>query len=114
MNVYTLIGSVTAALLLLVSSFFYGCHVGSTNTELEYANKKNEGWSKAFVLDAQLRTRDIQLASEQAKNRELRQAAASATGRKYHEEVSKPAVRDCIRDSGLLNHYNATIGKSKR
>ena len=114
MNVYTLIGSVTAALLLLVSSFFYGCHVGSTSTELEYANKKNEEWSKAFVLDAQLRTRDVQLASEQAQNKALRQAASAATGRKYHEEVAKPAVRDCINASGIMRHYNATLGKSKR
>lgn len=114
MNAYTLIGSVTAALLLLAVSFFYGCHVGSTAAELEYANQRNTEWSKAFVLDAQLRTRDAQLASEQAKNKALRNAASQVTGRKYHDEVAKPVVRDCIRDSGLLEHYNATLGKSKR
>lgn len=113
MNIYTVIGAVVGSVLLLLASFFYGCYVGSASVELDYAKQKNEEWSKAFVLDAQLRTRDVQLANEQAKSAALRQAASAATGRKYHEEVAKPNVRDCIRDSGLLEHYNATIGRAK-
>lgn len=100
--------------VVAVLSFGAGYHMADTSAALAAANKSNEEWSKSFVLDAQLRTRDVQLASEQAKSRELRQAAVAASGRKYHDEVAKPAVRDCVRDSGLLKHYNATLGKSKR
>ena len=92
-----------------VLMFGSGSHYTSIKAELAAATEHNEQWAKTFTLNAQLATRDVQLAKAQEQLSIERTERVKKTGGKYAAEISKPAVRDCIKSSGLLDHYNATI-----
>ena len=80
--------------------------------ELGEAQAANHAWAERFTLQAQLATRDQQLA-------EAQQDAATARGRIvikketiYRDKIKDVAVRDCVANSGLLDIYDATLGLS--
>ena len=95
---------------LVLGAFFYGCHVTETAMKLEAAETAVDTWAKTFTLNAQLATRDAQLAAEHDKFMAANQARVKETRRKFEDEIRKPDVAKCLDSSGLLQHYNATNG----
>ena len=111
------------AICVLVAAFGvgygYGHHVASVAAkadaqalELSRANDANQAWAERFALQAQLDTRDQQLAEAQAKAAQVRTVEVVKKEIIYRDRIKDVAVHDCVANSGLLDLYDATIGLS--
>ena len=97
----------------------YGHHVASVAAKadaqelaLTQAATANQAWAERFTLQAQLATRDQQLAASQAEAAQKRTEIVIKREVIYRDKIKDVAVRDCVADSGLLDLYDATIGLS--
>ena len=97
----------------------YGHHVASVaakanaqELELSRAGDANAAWAERFTLQAQLATRDQQLADAQQAASEARTETIIKREVIYRDKIKTVAVRDCVANSGLLQLYDATIGLS--
>ena len=107
------------AICLFLTGFGYGNHVASVaakaeanELELSRAGEANKAWAERFTLQAQLATRDQQLADSQALAAQKRTEIVIKREVIYRDKIKDVAVRDCVANSGLLDVYDATIGLS--
>ena len=111
------------AICALVASFGvgygYGHHVASVAAKtdaqelaLKQAATANQAWAERFTLQAQLATRDQQLADAQQAASEARTETIIKREVIYRDKIKTVAVRDCVANSGLLELYDATLGMS--
>lgn len=108
-----------AACLLFIIGFGYGHHVASVEAEADAQDLKvsqltdaNSAWAERFTLQAQLATRDQQLADSQALAAQKRTETIIKREVIYRDKIKTVAVRDCVANSGLLDLYDATLGLS--
>ena len=108
-----------AAICLFLIGFGYGHHVASVEAkadaqelELSRAGDANQAWVERFTLQAQLATRDRQLADSQAQVAQKRTVVVVQKEIIYRDKIKDVAVRDCVANSGLLDVYDATLGLS--
>ena len=108
-----------AALLLFLTGVGYGYHTRDVSADLEATETKlastqaaNQAWAERFALQAQLATRDQQLAVTQAEAAQKRTEIIIKREVIYRDKIKAVAVRDCVANSGLLDVYDATIGLS--
>ena len=101
---------------LLLMGFGYGHHVASVEATakaqelaLKQAATANQAWAERFTLQAQLATRDQQLADSQALAAQKRTETIIKKEVIYRDRIKDVAVRDCVANSGLLDVYDATI-----
>ena len=80
--------------------------------KLSEAATANQAWAERFALQAQLATRDQQLADSQAQAAEKRTVVVVQKEVIYREKIKDVATRDCVANSGLLDIYDATLGLS--
>ena len=80
--------------------------------ELSRASDANTAWAERFTLQAQLATRDQQLAASQQAAKNTRTETVIKTEVIYRDRIKNVAVRDCVADSGLLDVYDAALGLS--
>ena len=80
--------------------------------KLSEAATANSAWAERFTLQAQLATRDQQLAASQALTAQKRTVVVVQKEVIYRDRIKDVAVRDCVANSGLLNLYDATLGLS--
>ena len=80
--------------------------------ELKRTQDANQAWAERFTLQAQLATRDQQLADAQQAASEARTETIIKREVIYRDRIKTPAVRDCVANSGLLEVYDATLGLS--
>ena len=97
----------------------YGHHVAyveakadAQELELSRAGDANQAWAERFTLQAQLTTRDQQLAASQAEEAQKRTEIVIKREVIYRDRIKDVAVRDCVANSGLLDVYDATLGLS--
>ena len=97
----------------------YGHHVASVaakadaqELELKQAATANQAWAERFTLQAQLATRDQQLAASQEEAAQKRTEIVIKREVIYRDKIKDVAVRDCVANSGLLDLYDATFGLS--
>ena len=83
-----------------------------TERKLSEAATANQAWAERFTLQAQLVTRDQQLAEAQQAASDARTETIIKREVIYRDKIKTVAVRDCVADSGLLDLYDATIGLS--
>ena len=111
------------AMCVLVAAFGvgygYGHHVAAVaakadaqELELSRAGDANQAWAERFMLQAQLATRDQQLADSQVEAAQKRTEIVIKKEVIYRDKIKDVAVRDCVANSGLLQLYDATIGLS--
>ena len=111
------------AICALVAAFIvgygYGHHVASVaakadaqELELSRTGEANKAWAERFTLQAQLATRDQQLAASQALTAQKRTVVVVQKEVIYRDKIKDVAVRDCVANSGLLDVYDATLGLS--
>lgn len=80
--------------------------------KLSEAATANQAWVERFALQAQLATRDQQLAASQEKAAQKRTEIVIKREVIYRDKIKDVAVRDCVANSGLLDLYDATLGLS--
>ena len=97
----------------------YGHHVASVAAKVDAQELKlsravdaNHAWAERFTLQAQLATRDQQLADSQGEVAQKRTEIVIKKEVIYRDRIKTPAVRDCVANSGLLDLYDATLGLS--
>ena len=97
----------------------YGHHVASVAAKadaqelaLTQAAAANQAWAERFTLQAQLSTRDQQLAASQEEAAQKRTEIVIKREVIYRDKIKDVAVRDCVANSGLLDVYDATLGLS--
>ena len=111
------------AICVLVAAFGvgygYGHHVASVAAKadaqelaLQQAATANQAWAERFALQAQLATRDQQLAASQGEVAQKRTEIVIKKEFVYRDRIKNVAVRDCVANSGLLDVYDATLGLS--
>ena len=111
------------AICVLVAAFGvgygYGHHVASVAAKsdaqelaLKQAATANQAWAERFALQAQLATRDQQLAASQAEAAQKRTEIVIKREVIYRDRIKTPAVRNCVANSGLLDLYDAALGLS--
>ena len=108
-----------AAICLFLTGFGYGHHVAyveekadAQELELSRAGDANKAWAERFTLQAQLATRDQQLAASPAIATQKRTETIIKREVIYRDRIKDVAVRDCVANSGLLDVYDATLGLS--
>ena len=80
--------------------------------KLAESRAANQAWAERFALQAQLATRDQQLADSQALAAQKRTETIIKREVIYRDKIKDVAVRDCVVNSGLLDLYDATLGLS--
>ena len=80
--------------------------------KMSEAGTANRAWAERFALQAQLATRDQQLAASQAQAAQKRTVVVVQKEVIYRDRIKDVAVRDCVANSGLLDVYDATLGLS--
>lgn len=83
-----------------------------TDRKLAESRDANRAWAERFTLQAQLATRDQQLADSQARSAQKRTEIVIKKEVIYRDKIKDVAVRDCVANSGLLDVYDATLGLS--
>lgn len=104
---------------VFVVGYGYGHHVASVAAKadaqelaLSQAATANQAWAERFTLQAQLATRDQQLAASQQEAAQKRTEIVIKKEVIYRDRIKDVAVRDCVANSGLLDVYDATLGLS--
>ena len=95
----------------------YGHHVASVAAKadaqelaLKQVATANQALAERFALQAQLATRDQQLAASQEEAAQKRTEIVIKREVIYRDKIKDVAVRDCVANSGLLDVYDATLG----
>ena len=108
-----------AVILTGAAVWYHGYHTADaawtqrdTDRKLDDAATANQAWAERFTLQAQLATRDQQLAEAQQAASEARTETIIKREVIYRDKIKTVAVRDCVANSGLLDLYDATIGLS--
>lgn len=108
-----------AVILTGAAVWYHGYHTADAAWQLRDSERKlddaataNQAWSERFTLQAQLATRDQQLAEAQQAASEARTDTIIKREVIYRDKIKTVAVRDCVANSGLLDLYDATIGMS--
>ena len=108
-----------AVILTGAAVWYHGYHTADAawqlrdeKRQLSEAATANQAWSERFTLQAQLATRDQQLAEAQQASSDARTETIIKREVIYRDKIKTVAVRDCVADSGLLDLYDATLGLS--
>ena len=108
-----------AAVALFLAGVGYGYHTRDVIAvseeraiELKRTQDANQAWAERFTLQAQLATRDQQLAASQVEAAQKRTEIVIKREVIYRDKIKDVAVRDCVANSGLLDVYDATLGLS--
>ena len=120
MNVPTkILTLICVVLLVFCAGIGYGVHTTDKKWQTKEVERKlseaataNQAWFERFTLQAQLATRDQQLAASQVEAAQKRTEIVIKKEVIYRDKIKDVAVRDCVANSGLLDVYDATLGLS--
>ena len=108
-----------AIIIVGAAVWYHGYHTADAAWQLRDDERKlseaataNQAWAERFTLQAQLATRDQQLAEAQQAASEARTETIIKREVIYRDKIKTVAVRDCVANSGLLDLYDATLGLS--
>ena len=94
----------------LYGAYLHGRSTATAEIESEQAKQHNKQWSEMFALQAQLATRDLQLAEEQQKKAQIRTVKVIEKEVIYRDSIKNPDTAKCILDSGVLQLIDAANG----
>lgn len=110
---------ICGVLLVFCAGIGYGAHTTDKKWQTKEVERKlseaataNQAWVERFTLQAQLATRDQQLADAQQAASDARAETIIKREVIYRDKIKTVAVRDCVANSGLLDLYDATLGLS--
>lgn len=108
-----------AAIMALSATWYHGYHTRDLSAisdaqalELKRSESANQAWAERFTLQAQLATRDQQLAASQEEATQKHTEIVIKKEVIYRDKIKDVVTRDCVANSGLLNLYDATLGLS--
>ena len=98
-----------AAIVLLALAFWWGYSQGKQSVKLDDFKEYKATVEARDALQEKLNTSDVEL---QKKQQELKEARAKKVVEKviiYHDRIKDSATAQCVKDSGILDLYDATV-----
>ena len=96
-------------LLLIVSIFTVGYFSGCNSVKVTQFKEYQAAVEKRDKLQTQLNAADIALRESQQKQTETRDKEVIKYVTVYRDRIEDPVIAECVRDSGILQLYDATV-----
>lgn len=100
---------VSIVLVVLAVVFTVGYSQGRKSVKLEDFKQYKQAVEARDKLQIELADKDIALMTKQQELNEARDKKVVKYVAVYKDRIKDPAVAQCVRDSGLLNVYDATV-----
>lgn len=100
---------VAVVLAILATVFTVGYLQGCNSVRLEDFKDYKESIEARNKLEGELADKDIALMTAQQQLTEARDKKVTEYVTVYRDRIKDPVVAQCVRDSGLLNVYDATV-----
>jgi hypothetical protein len=104
--------SAIAVICIVIGSFWYGRSTGVSSERLKQAETLNIAHEQRNELQTKLDKSDQALTAEQSKKQQVRIETVIKKEVIYRDRIKNIAVHDCVRDSGVLELYDAALGMS--
>lgn len=101
--------SVIGALLLTIILWVHGYSQGRNSVKLEDFKEYKDTVEARNKLQIELADKDIALMTKQQELNEVRDKEVVKYVTVYKDRIKDPATAQCVRDSGLLDVYDATV-----
>lgn len=104
--------AVIAIVMIIVGSFLVGRSTGASSERLKQSEALNVAHEQRDKLQIELDRSDQALIAEQSKKQQVITEMVIKKEVLYRDRIKNVVVHDCVRDSGLLELYDAAIGMS--
>lgn len=101
--------TIIAAIVLLALAFWWGYSEGKQSVKLDDFKAYKDAVEARDALQEKLNASDMEL---QKKQQELKEARAKKVVEKvtvYRNRIKDSATAQCVKDSGILDLYDATV-----
>jgi len=103
---------VAVVLAVLAAVFTVGYSQGRKSVKLEDFKQYKQAVETRDKLQIELADKDIALMTKQQELNEARDKKVVKYVTVYRDRIKDPALAQCVRDSGLLDVYDATVSTS--
>jgi mannitol-specific phosphotransferase system IIBC component len=104
--------AVVAIVMIIASSFLVGRSTGVSSERLKQAESLSKAYKQRDELQTKLDKSDQALITEQSKKQQVITETVIKKEVVYRDRIKNVVVHDCVRDSGLLELYDAALGMS--
>lgn len=101
--------TIIAAIVLLALAFWWGYSQGKNAVKLDDFEDYKTLIKKRDSLQTELNDKDVALLEAQRERNELRDKKVTQYVTVYRDRIKDPGIAECVRNSGLLNVYDATV-----
>lgn len=101
--------TIIAAIVLLALAFWWGYSQGKQSVKLDDFKEYKAAVEARDALQEKLNDSDVKLRKTQ---QELKEARARKVGEKviiYRDRIKDSATAQCVKESGILDLYDATV-----
>lgn len=101
--------TIITVIVLLVLAFWWGYSQGKQSVKLDDFKEYKAAVEARDALQEKLNASDVKLQKTQ---QELKEARARKVGEKviiYRDRIKDSATAQCVKDSGILDLYDATV-----
>lgn len=100
---------IIAVIAILSGVFMWGYAQGKHSVQLADLKEYKDLVTARDSLQTELNDKDVALLEAQRERNELRDKEVVKYVTIYRDRIKDPAVAQCVRDSGLLDVYDATV-----
>ena len=104
--------AIIAIVMTITGAFLVGRSTGVSSERLKQAETLNIAHEQRDKLQIKLDQSDQALIAEQSKKQQVRVETVIKKEVVYRDRIKNIAVHDCVRDSGVLELYDAALGMS--
>lgn len=105
----TAIVAIVISLAWSVLVFLWGYSQGENAVKLDDFEEYKTLIKKRDKLQTELNDKDVALLEAQQERNELRDKKVTQYVTVYRDRIKDPDIAECVRNSGLLNVYDATV-----
>lgn len=105
----TAIVAIVISLAWSVLVFLWGYSQGKNAVKLDDFEEYKTLIKKRDSLQTELNDKDVALLEAQQERNELRDKEVVKYVKVYRDRIKDPGIAQCVRDSGLLDVYDATV-----
>lgn len=96
-------------IVFVICIYWLGYYDGKQSVKLDDFEEYKTLIKKRDILQTELNDKDVALLEVQQERNELRDKKVTQYVTVYRDRIKDPAVAQCVRSSGLLNVYDATV-----
>ena len=104
--------AIIAIVMTITGAFLVGRSTGVSYERLKQTESLNKAHEQRDKLQIKLDQSDQSLVAEQYKKQQVRVETVIKKEVVYRDRIKNITVHDCVRDSGVLELYDASLGMS--